>query len=76
MNIVSSEAIYDANPQPSGLIYVRERYVDQYGNVYDSSVYLVAPTFDMQARLAERSVALSEELADNEAQGILNGAGT
>ena len=76
MNIVSSEAIYDANPQPSGLIYVRERYVDQYGNVYDSCVYLVEPTFDMQTRLAERAAALSEQLANAEAQGILDGAGT
>lgn len=76
MNIVSSEAIYDDHTQPSGLVYVTEKYVDQYGNVYQSGPYLVQPTFDMQARLTANAAALSEQLADNEAQGILNGAGT
>lgn len=76
MNIVSSEAIYDNHSQPSGSTYVYERYVDQYGNVYESCVYLIPPGFDMQTRLNERSVELSEQLAQQEAQGILNGAGT
>lgn len=76
MNIVSSEAIYDTNPQPSGLIYVRERYVDKYGIVYECGPYLIPPGFDMQTRLNENAAVLSEQLANNEAQGILNGAGT
>lgn len=70
MPIVTSEAIVDTHTQPDSSRYVWERHVDNLGIVYQIGPYLAPAGFDIEARLASRASALSDQLAEAEALAL------
>ena len=74
MPIVSSTQIVDAHQQQTGGRYVIERHTDELGVVYQVGPYLAPDGYDTAARLASRAVEISAQLAEAEAQELINGA--
>jgi len=74
MSIVSSTYTQDAHTQANGERYVVEYHTDSESRVHQVGPWLAPVGFDVAARVAERAVALAEQLAEAEAEGIINGA--
>ena len=72
MPIVSSTHTQDAHTQRDGSRYTIERHTDDAGRVYQVGPYLAPVGFDVAARMASRAVQIGEQLAEAEAQALLN----
>ena len=72
MPIVSSTFTQDAHVQRDGSRYTIERHTDDAGRVYQVGPYLAPVGFDVAARMASRAVQIGEQLAEAEAQALLN----
>ena len=59
-------------PQHDGRVWVTETHVDSTGQEHQF-MYLAAPDHDHAAVMAARAVALAEQLAQAEIDGVLNG---
>jgi hypothetical protein len=70
--IVSSTYTQDAHVQRDGSRYTIERHTDDSGKVYQVGPYLAPEGFDVAARMASRAVQINEQLAEAEAQALLN----
>lgn len=68
--IVSSSYTEDAHAQKDGRRFVTETHTDSAGAVHQVS-YKASPGMDLQAIMAARAVALSEQLAEGEVDGAL-----
>ena len=64
----------DAHQQQSGGRYVIERHTDDLGAVYQVGPYLAPDGYDTAARMAARADEISAQLAEAEAQELINGA--
>lgn len=71
MSIVSSEYL-SISQQPDGSMDVTEKHVGSEGNIYYRSSHL-APGTNLTAYLADVATIVAGELADAEAQRLLNG---
>jgi len=76
MPIVSSSLVIDAHTQKDGSRYVKETHVDSEGRSQQVLYKLPAgqSEADAQARMTARVAYLDEQLAEGEAQEVLNGA--
>ena len=75
MPIVSSQSIIDAHAQAAGGRYVIERHQDDLGKVYQVGPYLAPDGFDVATRMASRAVQIDAQMAEAEAQALIdNGA--
>ena len=72
MPIVSSTNTIDAHAQQGGGRYVIERHTDDVGKVYQVGPYLAPEGFDTTARLASRAAQISDQLAEAEAQALID----
>ena len=72
MPIVSSTFTQDAHVQRDGSRYTIERHTDDAGKVYQVGPYLAPEGFDVAGRMASRAVQINEQLAEAEAQALLN----
>jgi hypothetical protein len=72
MPIVSSTFTEDAHTQKDGGRYVVERHTDDAGKVYQVGPWLAPAGFDVQARVSSRATENSNQLAEAEAQALLN----
>jgi hypothetical protein len=72
MPIVSSTHTIDAHQQVGGGRYVIERHTDDAGKVYQVGPWLAPDGFDVAARVASRAAQINDQLAEAEAQALLN----
>jgi hypothetical protein len=70
--IVSSTFTQDAHTQQGGGRYVIERHTDDDGKVYQVGPWLAPEGFDVQARVTSRASEINTQLAEAEAQALLN----
>jgi hypothetical protein len=76
MPIVASTLVLDTHTQKDGSRYVKETHVDSEGRS-QQALYKLPPgqtEADAQARMTARVAYLDEQLAEAEAQEVLNGA--
>lgn len=71
--IVSSTYALDDHLQADGRVYVTETHTDSAGDVH-TATYLATPGMDHAGIMAARAVQLSDQLAQSEIDGVLNGA--
>jgi hypothetical protein len=72
MPIVSSTHTIDAHQQQGGGRYVIERHTDDAGVVHQVGPWLASEGFDVAARVASRATQINDQLAEAEAQALMN----
>lgn len=72
MPIVSSTYTQDAHAQKGGGRYTYERHTDDAGRVYEIGPYVAADGLDVPALVATRAQQINDQLAEAEAQALLN----
>ncbi len=72
MPIVSSTFTQDAHTQRDGGRYVLERHTDDAGQVYQVGPWVAPGGMDVQARVTARAAEINDQLAEAEAQALLN----
>ena len=72
MPIISSTYTEDAHRQRGGGRYVLERHTDDAGKVYQVGPWVAPDGMDVQARVNARAAEINEQLAEAEAQALLN----
>ena len=72
MPIVSSTFTQAAHTQRDGGRYVLERHTDDAGQVYQVGPWLAPAGMDVQARVTARAAEINDQLAEAEAQALLN----
>lgn len=75
MPIVQTVVKPDDYTQRDGSRYVMEYHTDNLGVVWTVGPYLTQPGFDYNARAQQRAQELSNQLAEQEVDGELNGVG-
>lgn len=72
MSIVSSTAIIDAHAQDGAGHYVVERHTDDAGVVHQIGPWLAPAGFDVAARVAARALEINEQMAEAEADAVMD----
>jgi hypothetical protein len=71
MSIVNSTYSLDAHYQSNGDRYVTEHHTDNLGMVHQIGPYLISPSTDIDAIIANRVAKLNEQLSESEIEKYL-----
>lgn len=71
MPIVNTVTEIDSAPQPDGSRFVVETHTDNAGNKYTIGPWTAGPGFDVAAHVTARIASFNVQLAEKEADAIL-----